>query len=302
MIDYFLDEGCEKVTKLPSSYSTSKPQEQTQLRYANSEAATTGRTLPFLSFANGDNQVLKAEKTSVLETTTISSASNSKSKIPTSMGNNPQNIRQTLYEKSLGIGKRLFGGKNPAKDFGETLIRAVKPEVLLEVGANRDGFSYDVSSECQLVIRSDILKPDLIIGKTNAAQENRDFAVQNLACDGTELPIGSGSVSAAVSINVLHHLEQGNHEELMSEIKRVLKGGGYYLGIEILQPHRDFRGCMTHVGLHHIIRGERHPPFLDLADILSLITTRNLQTMYADVYVTWRGDYACVLAKKGVAS
>jgi SAM-dependent methyltransferase len=297
LIDYFLDESHGKAT---SPLEIGKQIFKSTL--ANSNISTLNRKLPFLSLANEEFVLLKSQDRAIqsIDTRTMCIDEN---KNCTTQKNNPQYIRQTLYAKSLEVGKLLFGPNNPAKDFGETAIRTLKPKVLLEIGSSFDKFSYDVAPDCQLTIRSDILKADLMTAKAaHVPQKDVSANIENLACDGTHLPIDDDSVDAAVSINMLHHLEKGDHEELLCEIKRVLKRNGYYLGVEIVQPHRELKGCVTHVGLHHIIRGEKHPPFLDFTDILSLIAGRRMHTIYADVYSTWKGDYACVISKKGAAS
>jgi ubiquinone/menaquinone biosynthesis C-methylase UbiE len=182
------------------------------------------------------------------------------------------------------------------------LIAGLSPETVLEIGSGSDPFAYDIPSNDIWIVRSDISRNELAAGRKMASTENHGSVAQNLTCDGLRLSIKGSSISVVASINMLHHLESAERIRLYSEICRVLKNYGMYAVVEILQPHRDLKGCIIHCGLHHLVRGEKHPPFPELTEIWTQLQKRRLRVVYLEVYATWRGDYACIIAQKEVST
>jgi len=207
-------------------------------------------------------------------------------------------FRQMLYACSICLLKLFLGAGNPAKETAMSLFTTLAPKTVLEVGCGADLFAYGIKSPNSYIIRSDISRTDLALGKKIITKQNCEITAENLACDGLKLPFTDFSIGTVVSINMLHHLNAFGRRELCSEIHRILENYGFYLIVEILHPHRDLKGCTVHVGLHHLVRGETHPPFPELPEILSLLLQTGLKVVYLAVHPTWRGNYSCIIAMK----
>jgi len=273
---------------------------QMQPFWSNHLGIDVRRSTVFLSSLNSALSVLSLcenpQRSSSTTKPTLTSNQHERSVIPIK-SNDSVNVRDFFYTRIMHYLKLLLGADNPAKDVIAAFISGMSPQNTLEIGSGFDPFVYTIEGEEKLRIRSDISRADLAVGKSIAAKNGHSSFTENLTCDGLLLPFKTKSIDLIVTINMLHHLKPENRSVLFSEISRVLRSGGFYAITEILSPHRNFTGCLVHITLHHLMRGEKHPSLPELNAILCSIQQK-LNVIYYDVFGTWRGDYASVIARK----
>jgi SAM-dependent methyltransferase len=164
--------------------------------------------------------------------------------------------------------------------FAQFQVRAVRSALEAQFGAGRrDGRALDLGCGTGRWTRwlddwwSDPVGADISRGMLSAADPAHPYA----QTDVTALPFRDSSFEFALSVTVLLHLPHDAQERAIREVARVLKPGGAFLMLEMVNRVAD-RGhvfpnsvarwseLLTGAGLHvERVRGEAYAPLLRLA-------------------------------------
>ena len=102
---------------------------------------------------------------------------------------------------------------------------------ILDVGAGTCGEDEYLSTKCFRIICTDVNEVGLAVSRERAEKYGRPF-LKYLACDGQNLPLKDGSISAVLFSESLHHLPDAS--AALSEVARVLEPGGQ---VCLLEPY-----------------------------------------------------------------
>jgi ubiquinone/menaquinone biosynthesis C-methylase UbiE len=113
---------------------------------------------------------------------------------------------------------------------------------VLDVGAGRGLWLMKLVQEGYRVIGVDYVNDAVRLG-------NRDIKLHNLADkpdlflgDVRDIPLADQTFDAVTDIGVLQHLDMHDWDQYVSEIKRVVKPGGYVLNVSLSKETQRFLG------------------------------------------------------------
>jgi len=133
------------------------------------------------------------------------------------------------------------------KEFLESNVQLSKMSKVLDVGFGRGEFTAMLLDSCGR--DKEYIGIELIDAAVDAANENfKDEPVKVLKMDASDMSFEDNSFDLVCLSNTLHHLS--NREDVISEMKRVVKPDGYILIQEMICDNQTEKQ-MTHVTLHH---------------------------------------------------
>jgi SAM-dependent methyltransferase len=138
-----------------------------------------------------------------------------------------------VYDRIQDLaGSRIVYGR-----LAEHLPSAPNQELLLDIGGGT-GRTSRILSDGWRYVCLDLERPKLVqFRRINS----RGLALQ---ADATKIPIASGVVDLVVCVFVSHHLSEAMLEEMLAEIRRILRPDGKFIFVDaILQPSR-WRGLL----------------------------------------------------------
>jgi ubiquinone/menaquinone biosynthesis C-methylase UbiE len=143
---------------------------------------------------------------------------------------------------------------------------------VLEIGAGRGALSYLVHQQYKpnRTVVTDYDSSQVEAARAHFARKlgTTPLDVEFRTADALKLPFENESFDAVFAINMLHHVGQGERlaeaeSEAISEIRRVLKNGGFFVYGEIFHKN-TVRSLLIQTGFRQVF-AKRYLLFRDLA-------------------------------------
>lgn len=139
-------------------------------------------------------------------------------------------------ERELGIGTLLMPKEkwDTIEEYIQYLIHLTEYVFAERFASNMSVLEIDVgtgygtdliSKSASSIVAIDIWREGILYCRDKYMKDNLYF----LIADGTKLPFKSGSFDVTISFHTIEHIEPKEVLRYLSEIKRVLKGGGIFI-------------------------------------------------------------------------
>lgn len=98
-------------------------------------------------------------------------------------------------------------------------------KTVLDIGCGYGWFELDaIKRECNKIVGVELTENDLKTAKVNINNDKVEFKIGN----AIELPFNNNIFDTVVSWEVIEHIPKNTENKMFSEVKRVLKSGGFF--------------------------------------------------------------------------
>ncbi len=176
--------------------------------------------------------------------------------------------RLKMTEANSSSRHESFSDFEATMEFISQLDFLGKGKKILEIGSGKGRLAYVLKSKGFYILASDIRYDFLHYAKT------RYKLAKTLQFSGENIPLRSNHFDVIISIDVLEHMP--NLDKHLSEIKRVLKNGGYFI---IQTPNKPFNIFWNIISKSKNWR-KWHPSLCSYFEIIKLLRRHNLEVKF----------------------